>query len=296
MSYGKKLRKDIKLTKLLLLIFTLNSYAFITGKNESEILENAKKATLKVEVLDVKTGERSFGTAFFMGSDGHAITSSHNIWETLESNNKEKIITFSNSDGETFDKVKVVKCSNPNELDLCFLHFTDHKPKHYFVYDNSFKLGKGNTIQHIGHCKGDYSLKRGKLKDSVKVLKDYYPSLLGKHSAHVFDGDYGACGGDSGAALFYIDGISRKEAVLIGVITGGKTGEKWNGKDYENYYKYKYAIDIQEYKNLVKKDGVSRDISNIVSEKKKSKNDRLEEAKKNRDIKKYYEILYGTDK
>lgn len=284
----------------LLLIFLISSISFaglVGGKNKAEVLESVKKASVDIRLYKSDLSH-STSTGFFLGNQGHIITSSHAIWPLVQDKKGEFVLSITDFEDKEILKVEVVSCESPKVLDLCVLVSKDYKPKHYFKYED-FKIGKGNHIAHIGHCEQTYSLKEGKIKDKVNNLSDHYTSDVGNHSAYVFEGDYGACPGDSGAAMFAIDGISKKRAKLLGIITGGRTKEVWDkkAKKYKVKYSYKYAIDASEIKKLFKKEKLQfRDISSVMIKSKKSKFvEKLENAKKSRNVIDYTNVLFGVD-
>lgn len=287
---------------IILLIISINftsAFAKVVGRNKSEIIKSAKNATVDIKIYNTKDFSHNTGTGFFLGKSGHIITSAHVIWPLIQSKKDSYKISITDYENKEIDDIEIVNCFSPLKLDLCLLKANNYEPKSYFKYDKNYQIGRGNYIAHIGHCKSNYSLKEGKIKDKVGKLNDYYPNSSGDHAAFVFEGEYGACPGDSGAAMFSIDGISKKEAKLLGIITGGRTKEVWDKQQekYTSEYSYKYAIMAREIKSLfTSKEKVTKSLSGLIKKSDKViRNEKLKDAKKRRNLVDYTNTMFGVE-
>lgn len=275
------------------------AFSRVAGRDKADIVKSAQEATVDIKIYNTKDLSHSTGTGFFLGKNGHIITSAHVIWPLIQSEKALHKISITDYNNKEITDIEIVNCFSPSKLDLCLLKTSNYEPQKYFKYDKNYQIGRGNFIAHIGHCKGNYTFKEGKIKDKVGKLNDYYPNSSGDHAAYVFEGEYGACPGDSGAAMFSIDGISKKEAKLLGVITGGRTKEVWSKeeKKYIKEYSYKYAIMAREIKRLfTSKEKVTKNLSGLIRKSDKTiRNEKLKDAKKRRNLVDYTNTLFGVE-
>jgi S1-C subfamily serine protease len=256
---------------ILSLLLSLSAFAGVTGKTNKEVLQNAKEATVYIKFNRKDIGVQKQGSGFFISNDGIIVTNTHVVEAALENKNTSLLIqTYS---GEKLTKVKVLKCYDKNNIDICFLK-ANYTPKHYFNFKDRMDLGKGNQISMIGHCGNFFSHKSGKVFDTAKVLNEKYQVFAGNYSGLIFKDDFKACPGDSGGAIFYIDGISKKKARLVGVMHSAEKGQTWKDDKWVSKEKYKVAIDSNNLEKLYKDINQvnARNISSIMeADKKKAK-------------------------
>jgi len=130
-----------------------------------------RDAVFKIELFKGKRS-MSFGTGFFVSSDGTAVTNYHVFSDVLERGHRP---VFTLHDGKKLSsKFRVVRCMDRRDIDLCILKL-EHQAG-AFLKVEATRPEAGSKIFTIGNPKGaDFSLRRGRVKriyrDIRKVIK-----------------------------------------------------------------------------------------------------------------------------
>lgn len=222
----------------------LYGQTFDFGKNEGQILDAKKLATLKIQFYSESNQLLNTFAGFFIDNSGRIITVNHTFKDDFSTDGKSKIL-IQDINGNTYSKISILGCGNKNELDLCILQIKDLKPKSYFEA-SPLPRQANEPFTTIGHCKNKstlepFNVKKGKI---ISIVEDYVVStndILNKLNlkTKLFTVDLDECVGDSGSPVF-----NSFNGALIG--TFSFFTKKSSAKKY-NYY----AIDADEIKKFL---------------------------------------------
>jgi hypothetical protein len=251
----------MKLILIISLLIMSNSGQCLVGKTNAELFQKARQASLLIVSyagdLEKNLGVQYYGTGFFINKEGYFVTNAHIIKP-----GKKNKLWFQAYNKEVIISPEIIKCDKI--IDLCLMKAIDFKPEKFISYSNDFVMGAGNPIFSIGHCNEKYSLKKGVFLKRVDKISDYFDIRNADFSGLVFDPNkFPICPGDSGGAIFAIEGLSHKKLYLIGVVIGAELRSKW--KANKKTGKGEWGVD-QTYKFALDKNIIADWMSNLKKE------------------------------
>jgi len=134
---------------LILLSISAFSQSFIRLMPEKEKIEMRLDAALKVEGK-YKNEVMFRATAFFISKDGYIIATNHMLEKYRQiGDSKNWIITFSDRNGNEYNPVNIIKCSDKvHKLDICLLKFNGKIKSKWIPIEESHLISPGTDNEN----------------------------------------------------------------------------------------------------------------------------------------------------